>query len=75
MNLSRVASGFPQYSRNITGSGRLIAICPSSPGAQREPSGRITATSWPGTGLPIAPGRDTPIAAQEASTRLHSVWP
>ena len=26
-------------------------------------------------GLPMAPARDTPIAAQEASTRLHSVWP
>ena len=75
MNFSRVASGLPQYSRNITGSGRRIAICPSSPGAQTEPSGRITATVWPGTGLPIAPGFDTPIAAQDAATRLHSVWP
>ena len=32
MNFSRVASGLPQYSRNITGSGRLTAIWPSSPG-------------------------------------------
>ena len=75
MNLSRVASGLPQYSRNITGSGRRMAIWPSSPAAQAEPSGRITATMWPGTGLPMAPGLDTPIAAQDATTRLHSVWP
>ena len=27
MNLSRVASARPQYSRNITGSGRFTAIC------------------------------------------------
>jgi len=73
MNLSRVASGLPQYSRNITGSGRLIAICPSSPGAHCAPSGRITPTVWPGTGLPIAPARETPSAAHDASTRLHSV--
>ena len=32
MNLSRVASGRPQYSRNITGSGRFTAIWPISPG-------------------------------------------
>ena len=75
MNFSRVASGRPQYSRNITGSGRFTAICPSSPASARVPSSRITATSWPGTGLPIAPGFDTPIIAQEESTRLHSVWP
>src|SRR5947207_7488 len=75
MNLSRVASARPQYSRNITGSGRLTAIWPSSPASAGVPSGRITATVWPGTGLPIAPGRDTPSIAAELSTRLHSVWP
>ncbi len=32
MNLSRGRLGPPQYSRNITGSGRFTAICPSSPG-------------------------------------------
>ncbi len=31
MNLSRVASGLPQYCRNITGSGRMTAIWPTSP--------------------------------------------
>ena len=75
MNLSRVASGRPQYSRNITGFGRFTAIMPKLAGVRLVPSWRITATSCPGTGLPIAPGFDTPIAAHEASTRLHSVWP
>ena len=70
-----VASGLRQYSRNITGSGRRTAICPSSPAAQTVTSGRMIATSWPGTALPMVPGRLMPIAALEASTRLHSVWP
>ena len=74
-NFSSVASARPQYSRNMTGSGRFTAIWPSSPAGAIAPSGRITATSWPGTGLPMAPGRETPIEAQDESTRLHSVWP
>ena len=75
MNFSRVASGRPQYSRNITGSGRFTAIWPISPALSTAPSRPITATVWPGTGLPMAPGRSMPSCAQEPSTRLHSVWP
>jgi len=35
----------------------------------------MIATRWPGTGLPMAPGRLTPIAAEALITALHSVWP
>ena len=57
------------------GSGRITAIWPIVPAFTGWPSPSITATLWPGTGLPIAPGLRVPSASHEASTRLHSVWP
>src|SRR5260221_488521 len=57
MNLSRVASGFFQYSRKNTGSSfRCTAISPSSPGGSSLPWSSITATRCPGYGRPIEPG-------------------
>ena len=45
-----------------------------SPSVSR-PSASITASLWPGTGRPMAPGRGSKSAAQEEATMLHSVWP
>ena len=43
--------------------------------ADRAVGGGSPPTSWPGTGLPIAPGAAHAHRPLEASTRLHSVWP
>jgi hypothetical protein len=74
-NLAFVAPGLFQYSRNITGSGRRTAISPTSPGWHGVPSSRITATRCPATALPMQPGLTMPIAEQDETTRLASVWP
>src|SRR6476646_1743945 len=70
MNLSRVASGLPQYSRNITGSGRLTAIWPVSPIFSGFPAASMTATVWPATGLPIALGLPVEFIDHQAECRF-----
>ena len=45
-----------------------IAISPSAPGGSARPSASITATVWPGTALPMAPGFKTPRVAEAPST-------
>ena len=72
---SLVASGFPQYSKNITGSGPCMAISPAVPGLTGLPSSSVTSTLCPGMGLPIDPGRTSITWAHVLTTRLHSVCP
>jgi len=64
-----------QYSIIITGSGRLTAISPTSPGPRTLPPASITSTRWPGAARPMEAGLTSMIAWQLATTRLHSVWP
>src|SRR5258708_4329607 len=71
----QVVAGLRQYSRNITGSGRWMAMCPFSPAGSSWPASSTTRTSWPGMMRPIDPARSGKSGALLPTTRLHSVWP
>ena len=56
-NFSRVASGLPQYSSSITGSGRRKAMSPPRRPAEARRLRRASAAACPGSAWPIDPGR------------------
>ena len=75
MNFSSVASSLFRYSKSITGSGLLTAICPGVPQGTSLPSSSTIAQWCPGKDFPSDPGLISITFPLLPRTMLHSVCP